>query len=331
MLLSDIKQMRLSEKHAAEFSGVSSDNLRAIEEVFEVSITLSGDEIYIMGEKDAVDMAYLFIKGLLEGNHMDYSPDEVYRVANEFLSGKIDGKDVAPDAILKTYRGRVIKPKTSGQRRIVKAIQNNDVVFVIGPAGTGKTYISVAMAVSYFKSHKVSRIVLTRPVIEAGEKLGFLPGDILQKVDPYFRPLYDALYDMMGFDRVNKYIQKNIIEIAPLAYMRGRTFNDSFIIMDEAQNTTIEQMKMALTRLGWGSKLVITGDIMQIDLEHPGRSGLLHALEVLKDVKGIAMVFLDETDNVRHDLVQKIIRAYKLYEKESDYEKLKGRLGGGET
>ncbi|NOZ91987.1 AAA family ATPase [bacterium 3DAC] len=330
MLLSDIKQMRIGERHAAELSGVSSDNLKAIESVFEVSITLSGDEIYIIGEKEAVDMAYQFIKGLLEGDHMDYSPEDMIRVANDFVHGKVKGADLAPDAIVKTYRGKVIKPKTAGQRRIVKAIQENDVVFVIGPAGTGKTYISVAMAVAYFKAHKVSRIVLTRPVIEAGEKLGFLPGDILQKVDPYFRPLYDALYDMMGFDRVNKYIQKNIIEIAPLAYMRGRTFNDSFIIMDEAQNTTIEQMKMALTRLGWGSKLVITGDIMQIDLEHPGRSGLLHALEVLKDVRGIAMVFLDETDNVRHDLVQKIIRAYKVYEKETDYDRLRGRLSGGE-
>lgn len=329
--MSDIKQVRIGDKHAAELSGVSSDNIRVIEAVFEVSITISGDELYILGEREAVNLAYQFIKGILSGDHVDYSPDDMYRVANEFVHGKVSGEDLASDAIIKTYKGKVIKPKTAGQRRIVKAIKENDIVFVIGPAGTGKTYVSVAMAVSYFKAHKVSRIVLTRPVIEAGERLGFLPGDILQKVDPYFRPLYDALYDIMGFDRVNKYIQKNVIEIAPLAYMRGRTFNDSFIIMDEAQNTTIEQMKMALTRLGWGSKLVITGDIMQIDLEHPGRSGLLHALDVLKNVRGIEMVFLDETDNVRHDLVQKIIRAYKAYESSREHSDLRGRLGRGQT
>ncbi len=321
--MADMRHFSLGGRHAAELGGVSSDNIRVIENVFDVEITVSGDEIYIIGDEKAVDKAIRFLKGIVGGEHLDYSPEDMYRIARDFAQGKVDS---APETIVKTHRNKVIKPKTAGQRRIVDAIKNNDVVFVIGPAGTGKTYISVAMAVSYFKEHKVSRIVLTRPVIEAGEKLGFLPGDILQKVDPYFRPLYDALYDMMGFERVNKYIQKNIIEIAPLAYMRGRTFNDSFIIMDEAQNTTIEQMKMALTRLGWGSKLVITGDIMQIDLEHPGRSGLLHALEVLKDVKGIAMVFLDETDNVRHDLVQKIIRAYKVYENERSYDELKGRL-----
>jgi phosphate starvation-inducible PhoH-like protein len=220
------------------------------------------------------------------------------------------------DCICVTAKGKPVKPKTLGQRKYVEAIQKNTITIGVGPAGTGKTYLAVALAVNAFRSKKVNRIILTRPAVEAGEKLGFLPGDLQQKVDPYLRPLYDALYEMLGFENCSKYIEKMVIEIAPLAYMRGRTLDDSFIILDEAQNTTPEQMKMFLTRLGIGSKIVVTGDLTQTDLPDGKKSGLAEAVKILRDVDGIAIHTFSEKDVVRHKLVQRIILAYDKYEKE---------------
>lgn len=224
-----------------------------------------------------------------------------------------DGK-----AILYSHRRRPIMPKTPTQKMYVETINKNDITFGIGPAGTGKTYLAMAVAVSYLKQQKVNRIILTRPAVEAGEKLGFLPGSLTEKVDPYLRPLYDALYDMVDSAKVNDMIEKNIIEVAPLAFMRGRTLNDAFIILDEAQNTTREQMKMFLTRIGFGSKAVITGDITQIDLPKVSSSGLVEAMKVLKDIEGIGFVKFTEKDVVRHPVVQRIIQAYDKYQEQNE-------------
>lgn len=222
------------------------------------------------------------------------------------------------DVICMTWRGRKIKAKTYGQKVYVNAIRKKDIVFGIGPAGTGKTFLAVAMAASAFRNKEVSRIILTRPAVEAGEKLGFLPGDLQNKVDPYLRPLYDALYEIMGVEAFHKNVEKGFIEVAPLAYMRGRTLDDSFIILDEAQNTTPEQMKMFLTRIGIGSKAVITGDITQIDLPGDKKSGLKDVIRILKDIDDIGFVYLTERDVVRHELVQQIIKAYEKYEKNNN-------------
>ena len=219
-------------------------------------------------------------------------------------------QELAGGCIAITAKGRPVRPKTLGQKQYVEAILKNAVTFGVGPAGTGKTYLAVAMAVKAFKARQVGRIILTRPAVEAGEKLGFLPGDLQNKVDPYLRPLYDALFDMLGAETYQKLLEKQLIEVAPLAYMRGRTLDDAFIILDEAQNTSPEQMKMFLTRMGTGSKVVVTGDVTQIDLPDKARSGLVDALQVLKTVQGIAMMFFSEKDVVRHRLVQEIIRAY---------------------
>ncbi|HPF56210.1 MAG TPA: PhoH family protein, partial [Clostridiales bacterium] len=215
-----------------------------------------------------------------------------------------------------TPRGKPVRPKTAGQKKYIELIKNNTIVLSVGPAGTGKTYLAVAMAVAAFAKNEVSRIVLTRPAVEAGEKLGFLPGDLQQKIDPYLRPLYDALYDMLGMESCAKYIERGSIEIAPLAYMRGRTLDDSFIILDEAQNTTREQMKMFLTRLGFNSKAIITGDITQIDLPNRKSSGLLQAVRLLRNIDGIASARFDESDVVRHRIVKEIIKAYQNEEKQ---------------
>lgn len=221
-------------------------------------------------------------------------------------------------SLLTTWRGRQIKAKTLGQWDYVRAIKNNFITFGIGPAGTGKTYLAVAMAVEALKRRQVERIILTRPAVEAGEKLGFLPGDMQEKVDPYLRPLYDALFDMMGSEMTRKYLERETIEVAPLAYMRGRTLNASFIILDEAQNTTPEQMKMILTRFGFGSRMVITGDVTQVDLPLGKKSGLRHAAAVLRDVPGISVNYFNEKDVVRHEIVGEIIKAYEKYETADD-------------
>ncbi|HHW30546.1 MAG TPA: PhoH family protein [Clostridiaceae bacterium] len=293
------------------------ENINLIEENIDVKLISRDNEIKIVGNEEDANTAKAVIERLIE---IAKQGDEITRqnvlyltrLAKEKQFGEI--KDYLVDYISISARGRQIKPKTHGQQIYVDSIKRNDIVFAIGPAGTGKTFLAVAMAVTAFKNKEVSRIILTRPAVEAGEKLGFLPGDLQNKVDPYLRPLYDALYEMLGTETYQKYLERGIIEVVPLAYMRGRTLNDSFIILDEAQNTTPEQMKMFLTRIGFGSKAIITGDITQIDLPSDKKSGLKEVTKIIKDIKGIDFVYLTEKDVVRHELVQKIIKAYERYE-----------------
>ncbi|MCX7794599.1 MAG: PhoH family protein [Thermodesulfovibrionales bacterium] len=291
-------------------------NIQAIEETLDVVISARGNKIIIKGEEDSARKAKKIIEELREISSEGYSikPEDI-RYAIETSQGEPSLKNLFMSNIPVSSKKRFIVPKTETQREYVEAIKNYDIVIGIGPAGTGKTYLAVAMAVNAFLKKQVARIVLARPAVEAGEKLGFLPGDIEEKVSPYLRPLYDALFDMMEPEKVAKYLERGIIEIAPLAFMRGRTLNDSFIILDEAQNTTSEQMKMYLTRLGFNSKTVITGDITQIDLP-PGKvSGLVEAERILKGIEGIKFIYFTEKDVVRHRLVQEIIRAYERYER----------------
>lgn len=296
--------------------GKQDENIMFIEKEMDVEIVIRDNNIIIFGEEDRVRETEKLIKGLIEvweNGHTLTNHDIRYAVS---LAKGGDGgsmMELMDDIICITARGKKIKPKTLGQKIYTEAIRNNDIVFGIGPAGTGKTYLAMAMAVTAFKNKEVNRIILTRPAVEAGEKLGFLPGDLQEKVDPYLRPLYDALYDIMGGDTYQKYMERGMIEVAPLAYMRGRTLDDSFIILDEAQNTTTEQMKMFLTRMGFGSKAVITGDITQVDLPKGKYSGLEEVRVILKDIPGIAFVYLTDKDVVRHQLVQKIIKAYEEY------------------
>ena len=289
------------------------ENIRKIETELKVSVTNRGETLKISGApEDVADakkvlllLADLARKGeLIDGQAVSYFILSVREGREESLS------ELGGDCICITSRGKPVKPKTLGQKEYISAIRSNTVTLGIGPAGTGKTYLAVAMAVTALRNKQVDRIVLTRPAVEAGEKLGFLPGDLQDKVDPYLRPLYDALFDFLGVETYQNYLEKNIIEVAPLAYMRGRTLDDSFIILDEAQNTTCEQMKMFLTRLGFRSKIVITGDITQIDLPDGKQSGLKQAMKVLENVDDISIHKLSAKDVVRHALVQKIIRAY---------------------
>ncbi len=296
--------------------GPRDENLRQLEDGLHIRIDLRSDSILLEGEPAPVERAervFADYDALQQGGQAFTSSD---------LGGMIRVLVADPTATLRglTEAGRnrslgrrTVQPKSINQRRYLDAIERNDMVFGIGPAGTGKTYLAVAMAVSALLAKKVSRIILARPAVEAGERLGFLPGTLQEKVDPYLRPLYDALYDMMDSEKVERALEKNVIEIAPIAFMRGRTLNDAFVIMDEAQNTTSEQMKMFVTRLGFGSKAVITGDITQIDLPIPGKSGLIEANEILQGVEGIAFVHFDQSDVVRHQLVQRIVRAYDDY------------------
>ena len=287
-------------------------NLKLIEEHLGVVIiqrdnmlTIKGDKLET-AEKVINELMTLIEKGeKLDTQKVTYIID-LCKQGISYAESHMD-----KDIVCYTHMGKPLKPKTLGQKYYIKSMRNKDVVFGIGPAGTGKTYLAVAMAVKAFKAKEVSRIVLTRPAVEAGEKLGFLPGDLQQKVDPYLRPLYDGLFDMLGAETYERLVEKQIIEVAPLAYMRGRTLDDSFIILDEAQNTTPEQMKMFLTRMGVGSKVVVTGDVTQIDLPERTRSGLVDALHVLKNVNGIAQCYFTEKDVVRHRLVQEIIKAYE--------------------
>ena len=297
--------------------GSFDENIKMLEQEYHVSITLRDGQLKISGETEAVSAAARAVSALLNlvskgealtEQNIRYVISLVADGGEDKLSELYDN-----DCICITSRGRPIKPKTLGQKKYVESIQNNTVVIGVGPAGTGKTYLAVAMAVMAFRAGDISRIVLTRPAVEAGEKLGFLPGDLQQKVDPYLRPLYDGLFDMLGAESFTKYQERGNIEVAPLAYMRGRTLDDSFIILDEAQNTTPEQMKMFLTRLGFNSKIVVTGDITQIDLADSHRSGLVEATKVLKNIDDVAVITLNEKDVVRHKLVQSIIKAYDRY------------------
>lgn len=291
-------------------------NIRLIEKAFSVTISNRGEDIKISGEDIESQKAASVLENLFALARAGEHPDEQsVRYAIDMVNAGIDpeyGKN--DDAVCISAKGRPIKCKTAGQKAYVEKIRSNTVVIAIGPAGTGKTYLAVAAAVDSFRKKEVSRIILTRPAVEAGEKLGFLPGDLQMKVDPYLRPLYDALSDMLGFENYQKYVERGLIEVAPLAYMRGRTLDDAFIILDEAQNTTPEQMKMFLTRIGFGSHAVITGDITQIDLPDGKRSGLKEAAKILKGIEGLEICRLSSGDIVRHPLVQKIIAAYEKYE-----------------
>lgn len=302
-------------EQAAELFGSIDGNMRLIEHEYGVSVVIRDSELKIAGEDpEKVDRAARAVRSLITliGAGESLS-DQNVRYCMSMVAEDSEGKvaALAGDCICITAKGKPIKPKTVGQRTYCDNIKNNTVTIGVGPAGTGKTYLAVAMAVTAFRAQQVNRIILTRPAVEAGEKLGFLPGDLQQKVDPYLRPLYDALFDMLGAETYQRFVERGNIEVAPLAYMRGRTLDDSFIILDEAQNTTGEQMKMFLTRLGFNSKMVITGDVTQIDLPDGKRSGLKEAVRVLRGVEDIAIFKFTEKDVVRHKLVQDIIRAYE--------------------
>lgn len=304
-------------EHAVSLFGSFDENVKTIEKEYNVNVISRGSELKVTGDVENVNKATRAINGLLtlinkgealSGQNVRYVISLVNEGAEEKLS------EMTGDCICVTAKGKPVKPKTLGQKKYIEAIKNNTITLGAGPAGTGKTYLAVAMAVTAFRAKEVNRIILTRPAVEAGEKLGFLPGDLQQKVDPYLRPLYDALFDMLGAESFQKYQERGSIEVAPLAYMRGRTLDDSFIILDEAQNTTKEQMKMFLTRLGFNSKMVVTGDITQIDLPDGKKSGLTQAMRILKNIPDIAINEFTEKDVVRHKLVQDIIKAYEKSE-----------------
>ena len=307
-------------EHIISVFGSFDQNLRIIESELGVSVTERDEQIRIVGEAENVMLAEKAIEGLLtlaaRGENIDaQNVRYIIKLVSEGRESKIG--ELAKDVVCITAKGKPVKAKTLGQKAYVEAIEKNTITLGIGPAGTGKTYLAVAEAVSAFRAKEVNRIILTRPAVEAGERLGFLPGDLQSKVDPYLRPLYDALFDMLGADTYNKYLERGDIEVAPLAYMRGRTLDDSFIILDEAQNTSREQMKMFLTRIGFGSKVVITGDVTQIDLPGDKASGLKEAMRVLRDIDDIKICTLTGADVVRHVLVQRIIEAYEKFDKSS--------------
>jgi phosphate starvation-inducible PhoH-like protein len=308
-----MKKISVPEEGARALFGIHDENLKSIEKALGVQIVSRGDELLVEGEPAQVqklENIFQQFSELIEGGYQVSAGD--LRVALRLLRQDPDVslKDFFVHAVLQPSRSKRVMPRSLHQLSYIKAIEASDIVLGIGPAGTGKTYLAVAMAVAAFNQKKVNRIILARPAVEAGEKLGFLPGDLQEKINPYLRPLYDALYDMMEPEKVVQLIERGSIEIAPIAFMRGRTLNDSFVIMDEAQNTTTEQMKMFLTRIGFGSKAVVTGDITQIDLPPGKMSGLVEAIDLLSDINGIDFVYFDETDVVRHPLVQSIIRAY---------------------
>jgi len=309
--------------------GAGDENVRLLEHLLHVHIALRGGEITVEGEdEEAVDSAQRILRslGALSGRGERVDTALVQYAVQLDEKDELDQLDTLfKDVVATTFRGRPIRCKTLGQRDYVKAIKKNTLTFGIGPAGTGKTYLAMAMAVTALKSKDVERIVLTRPAVEAGEKLGFLPGDLNQKVDPYLRPLYDAMFDMLGAETCQRMQERGVIEVAPLAYMRGRTLSDAFIILDEAQNTTTEQMKMFLTRMGFRSKIVVTGDPSQIDLPRGRRSGLIEAVEVLEGVEDIAVQRLTHQDVVRHELVQAIVRAYDAHAIRAKEEAIHGR------
>jgi phosphate starvation-inducible PhoH-like protein len=301
---------------AMELFGLNDAHLKVIESSFPVKVVPRGNEVIIQGDEATVERVARLFERLMAVQTRGARVNErdvryAVRLATEGDEKPLE--DAFSDVIIQTHRGKQIRTKTLGQKEYVDAIRRNGVTFGIGPAGTGKTYLAMAMAIAAFKAKEVNRIILTRPAVEAGEKLGFLPGDMQQKVDPYLRPLYDALWDIMGVESFEKYMEKGQIEVAPLAFMRGRTLDDSFIILDEAQNTTREQMKMFLTRMGFGSKVVVTGDVTQVDLPEGTRSGLVEVQGILQGVESVAFCFLTEKDIVRHDLVQRIIKAYEAY------------------
>lgn len=309
-----------SDKESNILFGRHDENLKIIKQELTIQIAARGEKLTLQGKKDNVILAETLIKELIgiirAGSQIQ--KQEVENAINTIKeTGSLRMNGISTERIEIMSKRQYITPKTKGQKSYVDAIRDCEITFGIGPAGTGKTYLAIAMAVSALKNRQVRRVILVRPAVEAGESLGFLPGDIMEKIDPYLRPIYDALYDMMDSEKVQAYLQKGIIEAASLAYMRGRTLNNSFIILDEAQNSTAEQMKMFLTRLGFDSKVIVTGDITQVDLPSNKRSGLIEAQSILKDIEGIKFVYLNEQDVVRHELVRGIIRAYAEFEKYS--------------
>jgi phosphate starvation-inducible protein PhoH and related proteins len=311
-----MKKIAVPEEGLASLFGTYDENLKQLESVFGVRIRTQGNELTVEGDPSGVartertlaQLARLMADGYRLANG-DVKTAAQLIAADE----QVELRDYLGKGATKAAGRRQVAPKSLNQRRYLEAIDQHDIVFGVGPAGTGKTYLAMAQAVSFLLAKKVSRIILARPAVEAGEKLGFLPGDLQEKVNPYLRPLYDALYDMMEVDRVERLLERGTVEIAPLAFMRGRTLNDSFVILDEAQNTTSEQMKMFLTRLGFGSKAVVTGDVTQIDLPNVRTSGLVEALKVVSQVEGIAFIHFDDKDVVRHRLVQQIVKAYEAF------------------
>jgi phosphate starvation-inducible PhoH-like protein len=307
---------------AAILFGSGDENFRYLRSIASAEISARGSDVYIKGSEEDVNFASDLIYNLLDTveNEHQLTINDINYMFNLLKRGDHSRHhDIVSGTLLSTVRGKTIKAKTLGQKRYVQSILRDDIVFSIGPAGTGKTYLAVVMAVRALRSKDVERIILVRPAVEAGEKLGFLPGDFIEKVNPYLRPLYDGLFDILGVDVTQRYLEKNIIEVAPLAYMRGRTLNDAFIILDEAQNTTPQQMKMFLTRLGFGSKAVITGDITQVDLPKDEYSGLIEIRKILSNVKGVSFEYLTKEDVIRHPLVQQIIDAYEQYESQDGH------------
>jgi phosphate starvation-inducible PhoH-like protein len=304
-------------EQAVNIFGSFDENIRLLEKEFNVTVTNRDGELRISGEAEDVMHAAKAVQAMLTLSSRGEALGEqnVRYIIDMVRTGKEEQiSELAGDVLCISAKGRPVKPKTIGQKEYIKSVLHNTVTIGVGPAGTGKTYLAVAAAVAAFRDKQINRIILTRPAVEAGERLGFLPGDLQSKVDPYLRPLYDALFDMLGAETYQKYLERGNIEVAPLAYMRGRTLDDSFIILDEAQNTSREQMKMFLTRLGFGSKIVITGDVTQIDLPDGKASGLREAMRVLKNVEGIGICELTNADVVRHVMVQRIVRAYESYE-----------------
>ncbi len=305
----------------APLFGSFDENIKLIEKALNVNVTSRENSLRITGGEDEVEKASDVLNiliGLIDRGERIDAQKVLYAITMAQENGGIDIKLMGDDCVAINSKGAPIKTKTLGQKRYIEAISNNTIVFGIGPAGTGKTYLAVAKAVTALKSKEVNRIILTRPAVEAGERLGFLPGDLQSKVDPYLRPLYDGMYEMLGAEGFTRYQEKGMIEVAPLAYMRGRTLDNAFIILDEAQNTTPEQMKMFLTRIGFGSKAIVTGDITQIDLPGDKRSGLKEAMRVLKNIEGIEFCKFTEKDVVRHPLVMEIIKAYERYDEQNE-------------
>jgi phosphate starvation-inducible PhoH-like protein len=317
-----MKRIAVPQEGIKTLYGAHDANLKHIEGLLDVEIRTQGDELIVEGNKSAeqrVEQIFEQLARLRDAGY-DFAVEDVKTAAQLVVDNPgvdlrdyfLKGGESGAGATRQVTRRRV-NPKSANQKKYLDTIEQHDVVFGVGPAGTGKTYLAMAQAVSYLLTKKVSRIILARPAVEAGEKLGFLPGDLAEKVNPYLRPLYDALYDMMDTEKATRLVERGTIEVAPIAFMRGRTLNDAFVILDEAQNTTSEQMKMFLTRLGFGSKAVVTGDITQIDLPNPRASGLVEALKIVKNIDGIGIVFFDERDVVRHKLVQQIVKAYDAY------------------
>jgi len=320
MISQEISLTPADNDRLADFCGQFDAHLRQIESRLQVEIANRGNQFKVTGQEGSVQAACAVMHKLFESTANESITSELIHLAMQDASidqvlASVDNAEV-PTVAIKTKRG-MIRGRGANQQGYLRKIMTHDINFGVGPAGTGKTYLAVACAIEALQNEKVSKIILVRPAVEAGEKLGFLPGDMAQKVDPYLRPLYDALYEMLGFERVEKMLEKGVIEVAPLAFMRGRTLNDAFIILDEAQNTTVEQIKMFLTRVGFGSTAVVTGDVTQIDLPSEKMSGLRHVLEVLKEVEGISFTFFGVRDVVRHPLVQRIVLAYEAYEQKN--------------